>query len=283
MGLSFLKGLVASVNPCAFVLLPTYLAFFLGTGGGAADRPVGDARATVRRALVVAGSVSAGFMAVFVTVGLLSEYVTRWVEEHARWFTLVVGVVFVVGGVAMLTGRRLPWSTPRVALPTTTGSGRRTVVSMALYGVAYAVTSISCTLPLFVTTMIGNGRRSGFGSGVAHVAAYGAGMALVVTSLTIAIALARTGLVATLRRGSRHVDRIAAVLVVVSGLYLLHYVWTVELAEGSSPVSDAVSRVQQRVQVALNDHWQVVAAALAAVVVAATWFAAGRRSPDRSG
>ena len=34
MGLSFLKGLVAAVNPCAFVLLPTYLAYFLGSEAG---------------------------------------------------------------------------------------------------------------------------------------------------------------------------------------------------------------------------------------------------------
>ena len=30
MTLSFLRGLVAAVNPCGFVLLPTYLMFFLG-------------------------------------------------------------------------------------------------------------------------------------------------------------------------------------------------------------------------------------------------------------
>src|SRR5690606_21902230 len=91
MGLSFLKGLVASVNPCAFVLLPTYLAFFLGAESG---RPGGQ-RSTVRRALVVSLAVRAGCMAVFVTIGLLSEFVTRWIEDHAKYFTLVLAIVFV--------------------------------------------------------------------------------------------------------------------------------------------------------------------------------------------
>ena len=49
MGLSFLRGLVAAVNPCAFVMLPTYLMYFLGMEGHRA----GDQRATVRRALLV--------------------------------------------------------------------------------------------------------------------------------------------------------------------------------------------------------------------------------------
>ena len=33
MGLSFLRGMVAAVNPCGFVLLPTYLMYFLGLQG----------------------------------------------------------------------------------------------------------------------------------------------------------------------------------------------------------------------------------------------------------
>lgn len=268
MGLSFLKGLVAAVNPCAFVLLPTYLAFFLG---GAVP---GDRRATIRRALLVSASVSAGFLSVFVTIGLLSEYVTRWIQDNAKYFTLVIAIVFVVVGIAMLSGRKLPVSTPRLGI----GGRDRSVWSMALYGVAYAVSSISCTLPLFVTTMIGNGRRDGFGSGVAHVVAYGAGMALIVSALTVTLAVANTGLLGALRKGSQHVDRVAAVLVLASGLYLAYYFWVVEVNEDSSPVTEAIQSVQERVQLTLNDHWQFVAVVLGAVVAAAAFYAGGRRA-----
>lgn len=274
MGLSFLKGLVAAVNPCAFVLLPTYLAFFLGSE---AARP-GDQRSTVRRALLVSASVSAGFMAVFVTIGLLSEYVTRWIEDNAKYFTLVIGVVFVVVGAVMLTGRKLPFSTPRLKFD----RAGRSVGTMALYGVAYAVTSISCTLPLFITTMVGNGRRDGFGSGVMHVVAYGAGMALIVTALTVALAVANTSLLGTLRRGSRHVDKVAAGLVTLSGLYLVYYFWLVEMNERSSTVTKAIQSVQERIQVTLNDHWQLVAVVLGSIVAGAMVYATGRRTRPRT-
>ena len=270
MGLSFLKGLVAAVNPCAFVLLPTYLAFFLGSE---AARP-GDQRSTVRRALLVSASVSAGFMAVFVSIGLLSEYVTRWIEENAKYFTLVIAIVFVLGGVAMLTGRKLPISTPRLPFD----RAGRSVGTMALYGVAYAVSSISCTLPLFITTMVGNGRRDGFGSGVLHVVAYGAGMALIVSALTVALAVANTSVLGALRNGSRHVDRIAAVLVVLSGLYLVYYFWVVEVNEESSPITETIQTVQERVQLTLNDHWQAVALLLGTIVAVAAVYATGRRT-----
>ena len=55
---SFLLGVLAAVNPCGFVLLPTYLMYFLGVStvdGHSQRAPIG-------RALVVGTSVSAGFL-----------------------------------------------------------------------------------------------------------------------------------------------------------------------------------------------------------------------------
>ena len=126
--------------------------------------------------------------------------------------------------------------------------------------------------------MIGNGRRDGFGSGVLHVVAYGAGMALIVTALTVAMAVANTSLLGALRRGSRHVDRVAAGLVVLSGLYLIYYFWVVEVNEDSSPITEGIHTVQERVQLTLNDHWQFVAVVLGGIVAAATVYATGRRT-----
>ena len=272
MGLSFLRGLVAAVNPCAFVLLPTYLMYFLGMEG---HRP-GDQRATVRRALLVSAAVSAGFLAVFVVVGIVSEYATRWIESNAKYATVVIGVGFVALGIAMLAGYRLPISTPQVD----PGTPDRTLPAMALYGVAYAVASIGCTLPLFSTVVLrGTVDREGLGTGVAHVVAYGAGMALIVTALTIALAVANTSLLRLLRTGSQYVDRVAAALVLLSGLYLVYYFWVVEVNENRSAITDRVERLQQRVQVELVDSWQTVALVLLAVVIGAVVFAAGRRRP----
>lgn len=278
MGLSFLRGLVASVNPCAFVLLPTYLMYFLGLAG---TRP-GDQRASVRRALLVSASVSAGFLSVFVAVGLVSEYVTGWIESNAIYATAVIGAGFVVLGVAMLAGFELPVSTPTMGSLGGLRAERATILAMAGYGVAYAVTSISCTLPLFSTTLFGNVRRDGWGSGLANVVAYGLGMALVVTALTVALAVANTSLLGALRSSSQYVHRIAAVLVLLSGLYLLYYFVVVDLNEGNSAITDRVDSLQRRITIELQDRWQLVAVVLAAIVIGAIVFALGRRS-DRTG
>ena len=167
MGLSFLRGLVAAVNPCGFILLPTYLMYFLGLQG---QHP-GSQRASIRRALVVSAAVSAGFLTVFVAAGLISVHFTQWINRNARYATVVIGVALVVLGVAMLFGYKLPISTPQLDA----GGRRRTIGSMFVYGIAYAVASIGCTIGLFLATLLGSTRSDGVLSGVANVVAYGAG------------------------------------------------------------------------------------------------------------
>jgi cytochrome c-type biogenesis protein len=278
MGLSFLRGLVAAVNPCAFVLLPTYLMYFLGMQG----HEPGDQRASVRRALYVSGAVSAGFMSVFVAVGLLSEYSTRWVEEHARYSTFVIGLAFVVLGVAMLGGYRLPMNTPRLSTATTD----RTVRAMFVYGVAYALASIGCTLPLFTASLFGNVSANGWGSGLANVLAYGAGIALILTALTIALAVANTGLLQVLRGSTRFVEPVTSVLVTVSGFYLLYYFFVVEVNEDSTPITTRIDELQRSIQNSLNDRWEFVAILLALILAAAIMFIRTKqreRSTDQTG
>ncbi len=275
MGLSFLRGLVAAVNPCAFVLLPTYLLYFLGL-----ENPGnGDQKASVRRALTVSVAVSAGFMSVFVVIGVISEYVTSWIIDEARFATLVIGLAFVVLGSAMFMGYKLPISAPHLK----STKRDRTMSSMYVYGMAYGVTSIGCTLPLFASTLFGNVASSGWGSGVANVVAYGAGMALVVTSLTVALAAANRTLLGLLRRGTKRVDRATAVLVLLSGLYLLYYFWIVDVNEDYSAVTDAVGRLQREIQTRLNNHWEVVAVVLGLVVASAVaYVSSSRRSVGNS-
>ncbi len=268
MGLSFLRGMIAAVNPCGFVLLPTYLMYFLGMQGAVP----GSQRATMRRALVVSAAVSAGFLSIFLVVGLISYHFTNWINENAKYATVVIGLGLIVLGVSMLFGFKLPIATPRIdAGGRTTGVG-----SMFLYGIAYAVASIGCTIGLFLATLFST-RRDGVVSGVLNVVAYGAGMALLVTALTVALAVANTGLLKVLRGGMQHVETIAAAFVLLSGVYLVYYFVVVDLNEGSDPITQAVERLQTDVLVRLNDNWQIAAVVLTAIVLAAIAFVVLRR------
>jgi cytochrome c biogenesis protein CcdA len=269
VGLAFLRGMVATVNPCGFVLLPTYLMYFLGVEAGRSD----SERATVRRALLVGGAVTAGFMAVFVVVGAVTTWFTSWLVANAKYVTGIAGLVFVVVGVAMLFGFK-----PSFAVPGLSSAGRRdrTVRSMFGYGVIYAVVSLSCTLVLFVPLLFDG---DGFGAGVVNGAAFALGMGLLVTSLTVSLAVANHAMLRVLRSAMQHVQLLAAAFILLSGVYLLYYFWVVDVNEDSGALTDAVERFQVRITTSLNDNWRVVAVVLAVIVVAAIAYVGLRRRP----
>jgi cytochrome c biogenesis protein CcdA len=258
---SLIVGMVATVNPCGFVLLPTYLMYFLGISSSEA----GQKRASIGRALLVSAAVSAGFMLVFLIVGAITRFFTDWVAANAKYATGAIGLVFVVLGIAMLFGYKLPINTPKLDA----GGKDRTVWSMFVYGIAYAVASIGCTLPLFSVVLFGTANREGYAAGLANVVAYGAGMALVVTALTVSLSAANTGLMRRLRSSMQYVEMLSGAFVLIAGAYLLWYFWKVDIQEESDPITDAVARWQNDIQVFLNEHWQPVAVVLLLVVLAA--------------
>ena len=105
------------------------------------------------------------------------------------------------------------------------GTGSRQLWSMFLFGVSYAVSSLSCTIPLFLVAVARTFTRSSFAAGMAAFLAYTLGMALVLMALTLAIALARQGLVRTLRSALPYVNRAAGVLLMIAGAYMAYYGW----------------------------------------------------------
>ena len=210
-------GMVATVNPCGFAMLPAYLSYFLGVEDA---RSPADARAGAGQALRVALAVSAGFLAVFAVAGTIVRTVDdRLVYENMPWVSVVIGLALLVLGVAMVAG--FEWS---ARLPKLDRGGRsRTVRSMFVFGVSYAVASIGCTLPLFLTAVAGTIERQSLVDGIAVFGVYGLGMTIVLTALTVTIALARTSLVRLLRRSQQYVSRVSGGLVALAGAYVAYY------------------------------------------------------------
>jgi cytochrome c biogenesis protein CcdA len=211
---AFTAGLVAAVNPCGFPMLPAYLSWFIGM-----DDDEVDAGHRVGRALLSGSSVAFGFLLVFAGLGIPINAGLSGIYRAMPWFTLVMGAAFVVLGVAMLRGYRL-----EVVLPHLDRGGKsRRYRSMVLFGASYAIASLSCTLPIFLVYVAGTARRSNWLSGFVAFLAYGAGITLVLLTLSLAIALARDSMVRTMRSLVRYADRAAAALLVIVGAYLVYY------------------------------------------------------------
>jgi cytochrome c biogenesis protein CcdA len=269
MSLSFIRGLVAAVNPCGFILLPTYLMYFLGVSGGAP----GTQKASITRALKVSAAVSSGFLAVFLAIGFLSVPLRSTISANSKYVTGFIAIGLIVLGTAMLFGYKLPFMTPQIE----SGKKDQTVKSMFVYGVAYAVASIGCTIGLFLATVFSTRPDETFIDSVSNMIAYGAGMALLVSALTVGFAFANTTLLKFLRSAMQYVDKIAAAFVMLSGLYLAWYFYWVDLDNGGDPITDWAFARQADATAFLNDNWKVVGVVLGGVVVVAVAYVTFRK------
>ena len=139
---------------------------------------------------MVSASVSAGFLAVFTVLGFVIRAGGDGVADVIRYLSIVIGFVLIGLGVAFLLGRSLAFATPRLDR----GGRSRTFWSMFVFGISYAVASFGCTIGPFVLTVLGSFTRDGTASGVLMIVAYGLGMGLLLTTLTVTLALARGGL-----------------------------------------------------------------------------------------
>ncbi|MCP4850530.1 MAG: hypothetical protein GY900_02205, partial [Actinomycetia bacterium] len=188
LALPFTLGIVTAINPCGFAMLPTWLGYFLGS-----DTADGEARPEqVLRGLSVSLILTAAFVLVFGALGLAVNTVVseEAIATKTPWVTVILGAAFVPYGLFMLTGRqlRIPFFKPARG-PSTTE-----LWSVLGFGVSYAVVSIGCSAPIFLLHVAGSFGRDGIVDGIAVYLAFAAGMAAVVTSLTLSLAVARGGL-----------------------------------------------------------------------------------------
>jgi len=236
LAIAFGAGMLATVNPCGFAMLPAYLGYFLGL-----DRKDADVRASVGRSLAVGLSVSGGFLVVFSVAGLAIYHLSAQIDRWTPWATIVIGVGLVALGVAMLRGYE-----PVIPLPKLNRGGReRTGQSMFVFGISYAIASISCALPVFTSAVAGTFRRENLASSLAVFVAYSLGMTLVLLVLTVSLGMARQSMVRWLRRSLPYVSRVSGLLLIVAGGYLTHYGWyEMQVREdggGRSPAVDTVT------------------------------------------
>jgi len=221
---AFTLGMVASVNPCGFPMLPAYLSYFIGID----DAEQAGLR-RVPRAVAAAGSVSLGFFAVFVVLGVPVNAGATSIYEAIPWLTILIGIAIAALGTAMLLGFN-----PVAALPKLErGGGTRGFVSMVVFGASYAIASISCTLPLFLTAVFGTAEQRNLLAGIVAFLAYAFGMAFVLLVLSVALALARNSIVHRIRRALPYISRASGALLIAVGGYLVYY-WVFNLANDSS-------------------------------------------------
>ena len=226
--LALSAGFISAFNPCGFAMMPAYLSYFLGIEG---DKRLNPAQ-SILRGLGVGLTLCAGFMTVFAAIGALASTVLSRsaIESRVAWVTFVLGILMGVLGMAMLLGFEPKFRLPRMQR----GGNSRRLSSIFLFGVSYAIVSLGCTMPVFFGTVVSAFSSRDLLDGLLVFLAYGGGLCAVIMVLTLAMAVARTEVLAGMRRILPHVNRISGAFLMVVGAFLALYGhWEVQVLRGN--------------------------------------------------
>ena len=221
IGYAFGAGMVSTVNPCGFAMLPAYLSLYLGTGGEAFVERSPVERAG--KAVYIGGVVTLGFVVLFGLVGLVIALGGQFLTRMMPWAGLATGVVLAVMGVLMFSGKHV-YSGMFARLAARVGSsGTGGLQTFFLFGIGYAVASLACTLPVFLVVVGSSITAQGIMAGTYQFVSYALGMGLVLVVLTLGMSLFKGATVGSFRSALPYVERISAALVLLMGFYLVYY------------------------------------------------------------
>jgi cytochrome c-type biogenesis protein len=264
---AFGAGLLATVNPCGFVMLPSFLGLQLGISEEA------DETSPLGRAVHGCGiglTLSAAFSAVLVVAGVVLAAGLRSLVDVVPWLAVAVGVGLVLVGAAMLAGHHI--SVPAVSRLRPAGPARNGYARVASFGVGYAIASLSCTLAVVLAVA---GQATATANPIQFLgvfAAFAAGSTSALLALSISIALAKGIVARTMRRVAPFMNTLTAILLAASGAYLVAYWLPSVLGDQGNeggPIRGALDDVSATVANFLAAHTGAFAIGLGLAVVAA--------------
>jgi len=220
-GYSFGAGMVSTVNPCGFSMLPAYLSLYLG------DRDDGTAssRFILRggKALLIGTVVTLGFTVLFSFFGVIIWAGGYILMQYLPWLGLFVGAILACLGIFLLAGKSVHTALPARLASLIGTPESKGVNTYFLFGIGYGLASLGCTLPIFLVVVGSAIKSQGFSDGLFQFFSYSLGMGAVLTSLALSIAVFKGGLATYLRRVLPYMGRIAGALLLISGSYQMYY------------------------------------------------------------
>ena len=218
VGYAFAAGMVASVNPCGFMLLPSYISYHLGTQEAGFYEQSAWRRAG--KALVLGGVATSAFVVILTVVGGVISAGGQWLIRVFPYAGVAIGGVMAILGLWLLVTRRTLGivAAGRVAI-----TPQRNLRNVFLFGIAYAVGSLSCTLPIFLVVVGSSLASQNLLNAFAQFVGYALGMGTILVAVTVGAALFRETVSRWLRAALPYVHRVSALFLVGAGGYLVYY------------------------------------------------------------
>ena len=224
-GYAFGAGMVTTVSPCGVAMLPAYVSFFLR-----ADEEEFRARSPLRRgarALVMSGAVTLGFVAFFGIMGAILALGGQFLITYIPWAAVIIGVALILLGIYLLSGGHLYTNLPARLASRLGKNGDLGIKGFLVFGIAYGIAALSCTLPIFLVVVGSALAVNDFTLGLLQFVSFALGMGFVIAIVAVGSTLFQEAGNRWLRRLVPVVARFSGLLLIFAGGYIIYFQFTV--------------------------------------------------------
>ena len=221
LAFAFSAGVAAAFNPCGAAMFPAYVGYQLDTAT-VERHPL----ASGIRGFIMGLAVTAGFLVVFGGVGLILALGGRLVGKFLPFLGLGVGIAIMALGLWLIISRRKIGIVAASRVDLGEGKGVRHVF---LFGIAYAIASLSCALPIYLAAVgivIGQTLSAAtFVDTVVASVTYGIGMGSILMATTLGVVFFKELVQKGMRKIFPLIEPIGNLAMVGAGAYVVYY-WT---------------------------------------------------------
>lgn len=212
LGFSFLAGAVSFFAPCAFALLPGYVAFYLGYKE---EKRIHPAK--------LGAMASLGIITFFILLSLIISIVGIRIAQYLYYIVPAIGFILIVLGFLLFAGYSFKTNLIQRSLDTLKSKETRSLRNIYLYGFGYGVVSIGCTLPLLFAMIIIPMTTGKIFTVFSSLLVYSIAMSVLMTFVTYLVAWSENNLINKMIKSTGNIKRLSGLALIVIGAYLVYY------------------------------------------------------------
>jgi len=214
---SFIAGLVAFFAPCSFAILPGYITYYIS------KHSIEDKKRkiikNISQGLIFGLIASIGFFTVFGLAGFGVIAIGQFIKQFIPWIAVTTGIILIIVGILMFFGKEfIFFQAPKIKFVQ-----KNEKAGIYLFGIVYAIGSLGCVFPIFLSIVIQGIASNSFLDGAYTILAYILGMSIIMIAITTLTFATKYLIIKKLERILPYIKKLSAVVLVIAGIYMIYY------------------------------------------------------------
>lgn len=214
---SFIAGLVGFFAPCSFAILPGYITYYISKYSNE-DKKTKLIK-NVFQGIIFGLIASIGFFTVFGFAGFGVIAIGQFIKQFIPWIAVTTGIILIIVGILMFFGKKfLFFQAPKIEF-----IKKNEKTGIYLFGIVYAIGSLGCVFPIFLSIVIQGIASKSFLDGAYTILAYVLGMSIIMIVITTLTFATKYLILKKLEKVLPYMKKLSAVVLVFAGAYMIYY------------------------------------------------------------